>query len=92
MTEQERPGLILTLSNGTQHRLRFETRADAEAAIDDFIDGGSRLGRDWIRTDDQTAVARAHIISVAIVDDLGRQAAGGRYAAGLQVARNHRPS
>jgi len=92
VTEQDRPGLILTLSNGVQHRLRFETRADAQAAIDDFIDGGSRLGREWIRTDDQTAVSRAHIISVAVVDNIGGQLTEGRYAAGLRAGRKHRSS
>jgi|SwirhisoilCB2_FD_contig_31_5355733_length_823_multi_3_in_0_out_0_2 hypothetical protein len=69
MAEQQ-PGLILTLSNGVQHALRFGTRSDAEAAIDDFISGGARLGREWIRADGQTAVARAHIISVAVVEDI----------------------
>ena len=82
MNEEQRPGLVLTLSNGVQHSLKFETRADAEAALDEFIDGGSRLGRDWIRTDDRTAVARAHIISVAVIDDLGRQTPG-RYTTAL---------
>jgi hypothetical protein len=89
MTDEQRPGLILTLSTGEQHPLRFETTAEAEAAIDDLVSGGSRLGRDWIRTDDQTAVARAHIISVAVVD-LGRQATAGRYPAALRTGRNHR--
>ena len=71
MNGEQQSGLILTLTNGAQHPLKFETTADAQAAIDDFIDGGSRLGRDWIRADDRTAVARAHIISVTVVDDLG---------------------
>ncbi len=91
MSDEHQPGVILTLANGVQHPVSFETRADAEAAIDDFIDGGSRLGRDWIRTDDCTAVARAHIASVAVVDDLGRHVSGGRrYATGLTTGRNHR--
>jgi hypothetical protein len=85
MTEEQRPGLILTLANGVQHPVEFETTADAEAAIDDFIDGGSRLGRDWIRADNRTAVARAHVVSVTVVDDLGRQTSGGRYATALKT-------
>jgi hypothetical protein len=90
MNGEQQSGLILTLTNGAQHPLKFETTADAQAAIDDFIDGGSRLGRDWIRADDRTAVARAHIISVTVVEDLARETPGGRYAGGLKAGRNHR--
>lgn len=72
---EHQPGLILTLSNGVQHAVRFGTRSDAEAAIDDFISGGARLGRERIRIDGQTAVARAHVISVTVVEEIGAQVA-----------------
>jgi len=92
MSETQRPGLILTLANGAQYSVEFQTRAEAESAIDDFIDGGSRLGRDWIKTDNRTAVARAHVASVTIVDDLVRQAPGGRYATAMSTGKTLRRS
>lgn len=92
MSDEQRPGLILTLANGVQHSVEFNTRADAEAAIDDFIDGGSRLGRDWIKADNDTAVARAHVASVTVVDDIGRQPPGGRYATALSSGTTLRRS